>query len=106
MANARRKAAEQGQLSPLEHWRDAVKEAEELVAGVSGVGDEDEARQVVADDLERRGADPILYRAVVSPEAKEPPVTMMDAKEMYRTERMGGRMGAIRRTVWSAFADA
>jgi len=93
VAKARRKAAEQGQLSPLEHWRDAVKEAEELVAGVSGVRDEDEARMVVADDLERRGADPVLYRAVVSPEAEEPPVTMLDAKEMYRTERMGGAHG-------------
>ncbi|WP_143514523.1 hypothetical protein [Primorskyibacter flagellatus] len=90
---ARRKAAEDGQLSPFEHWREAVKEAEELVAGVSGVNSEDEARQVVGDDLKRRGADPVLYRAVMSPEAEEPPITMLDAKEMYRTERMAGAHG-------------
>lgn len=93
VAKARRKAAEEGQLSPLEHWRDAVKEAEQLVAGVSGVRSEHEARQVVADDLERRGADPVLYRAVVTPEAEEPPITLLDAKEMYRIERMSGAHG-------------
>lgn len=93
VAKARRKAAEGGQLSPLEHWREAVKEAEELVAGVSGVRSEHEARQVVADELERRGADPVLYRAVVTPEAEEPPITLLDAKEMYRTERMSGAHG-------------
>ncbi|MEM6960160.1 MAG: tyrosine-type recombinase/integrase [Myxococcota bacterium] len=93
VAKARRKAAEEGQLSPLEHWRDAVKEAEQLVAGVSGVRSEHEARQVVADDLERRGADPVLYRAVVTPDAEEPPITLLDAKEMYRNERMSGAHG-------------
>ncbi|WP_270919490.1 hypothetical protein, partial [Parasedimentitalea psychrophila] len=93
VSKAQRAAAGQGQLSPLEHWREAVKEAEGLVADVSGARNEDEARQVVADELERRGADPFLYRAVVEPEAKEPPVTMLDAKEMYRVERMDGASG-------------
>jgi hypothetical protein len=93
VAKAQRTAADLGQLSPLEHWREAVKEAEELVAGIKGVRDEDEARKVLADDLQRRGAEPMLYRAVVSPEAKEPEITMLDAKEMYRSERMGGATG-------------
>lgn len=90
---AKRTAAELGQLSPLEHWREATNEAEELLAGITGVRDEDEARRVLADDLKRRGADPTLYKAVVSPQAKAPAVTMADAKEMYRKERMGGATG-------------
>ena len=93
VAKAKRTAAEQGQLSPVEHWREAVKEAEELLAGISGVRDEDEARQLLADDLAARGADPVLYKAVVSPEAEEPPVTLLDAKNMYRIERMAGAEG-------------
>ncbi|WP_344847164.1 tyrosine-type recombinase/integrase [Celeribacter arenosi] len=93
VAKARRKAAGEGHLSPLEQWRERVKEAEEIVAGVSGVRDEDEAREVVAENLKQRGADPVLYRAVVNPEAQEPAVTMLDAKKMYRTERMGGAEG-------------
>ncbi|MCZ4269886.1 hypothetical protein O4H48_18440 [Rhodobacteraceae bacterium G21628-S1] len=82
VAKAKRTAAEQGQLSPLEHWRESVKEAEALVAGIRGVRDEHEARQVLADDLRARKADPVLYKAVVSPEAEESPITMQDAKEV------------------------
>ena len=93
VVKAKRTASEKGQLTPLEHWREAVKEAEALVAGITGARNEDEARRLLADDLERRGADPVLYRAVVSPEAKEPAVTMLDAKEIYRKERMAGAKG-------------
>ncbi len=93
VAKAQRTAADLGQLSPLEHWREVVKEAEELVAGIKGVRNDDEARRVLADDLERAGADSMLYKAVVSPDEEEPPVTMADAKEMYRQERMKGATG-------------
>ena len=93
ISKAQRAAAGQGQLSPLEHWREAVKEAEGIIAGVSGARSEDEARQVAADELERGEADPVLYRAVVEPDANEPQVTMQDAKEMYRVERMNGASG-------------
>ncbi|PRY78340.1 hypothetical protein CLV80_104309 [Yoonia maritima] len=93
VAKAKRKASQGGQLTPIEHWREAVAEAEALVRGITGVRSEDEARQVLADDLRHRGADPVLYRAVVEPEADEPAVTMLDAKEMYRKERMGGATG-------------
>lgn len=93
VAKARRTAAEQGRLSPLEHWREAVKEAETLVAGVTGVRNEDEARMIVAGGLEQSGADSLLYRAVVTPDAEAPPVTMADAKKMYQDERMGGATG-------------
>lgn len=94
---AKRKAAGTGQLSPLEHWREAVKEAEAMVAAVSGGRGDDERQMVLADDLRHRGADPVLIRAVVQPNAKAPPVTMLDAKEMYRKERMGGAEGRNQR---------
>ncbi|WP_375699300.1 tyrosine-type recombinase/integrase [Pseudophaeobacter sp. TrK17] len=93
VAKAKRTAAEEGQLSPVEHWRESIKEAEALMAGIRGVRDEHEARQVLADDLRARKADPMLYKAVVSPEAEEPPITMQDAKEVYRVERMAGAHG-------------
>jgi integrase len=93
VAKARRSAAENGQLSPIERWREMLVEAEELLAGVRGVRDEDEARRVLLDNLKSRNADPMLYKAVVSPDAEEPPVTMIDAKEIYKKERMGGATG-------------
>jgi integrase len=93
VAKALRTAAERGQLSPLQHWREVIKEAEALVTGVIGARGEGDARQIVADELERLGADPVLYTAVVSPDAEEPPITMADAKEMYRVERMAGATG-------------
>ncbi len=93
VAKAQRTAADLGLLSPLDHWREAVQEAESLLAGIKGARDEDEARWLLASDLELRGADAMLYRAVVSPDAVAPAVTMLDAKEMYRKERMGGATG-------------
>ena len=93
VAKAMRTAAEQGQLSPLEHWREAVIEAEAIVASVKGARDDDDARRLVAEDLQRRKGDPLLYRAVIAPEAEEPAVTLLDAKEMYRTERLAGAHG-------------
>ncbi|NDW45695.1 tyrosine-type recombinase/integrase [Ruegeria sp. PrR005] len=93
VTKAKRKAAGQGTLSPLEHWREAVKEAEAMKAAISGVHDEDEAQTILAEDLHKRGADPVLVKAVMQPDAEAPPVTMLDAKEMYRKERMGGATG-------------
>ncbi|MCG3267245.1 hypothetical protein [Yoonia sp. I 8.24] len=37
VAKAKRKASQGGQLTPIEHWREAVAEAEALVRGISGV---------------------------------------------------------------------
>lgn len=93
VTKAKRKAAGQGALSPLEHWREAVKEAKAMKAAVIGARDEDEAQEILADDLNRRGADPVLIKAVMQPDAEAPPVTMLDAKEMYRKERMNGAEG-------------
>ncbi|TMV09695.1 site-specific integrase [Ruegeria sediminis] len=94
---AKRKAAGQGKLSPLEHWREAVEEAEAMKAEITGSLDDDERQEVLAEDLHRRGADPILIKAVMQPEAEEPPVTMQDAKEMYRKERVEGARGRYKR---------
>jgi len=48
VAKAKRKAAGAGQLSPLEHWRDATAEA--MVAAIKGGLDEDDRRDVLAED--------------------------------------------------------
>jgi integrase len=93
VAKARRLAGEKAQLSPLEHWREAMKEAEALVASIKGGGSDDERREILGDSLREHGADPVLYNAVVNPEAKAPAVTMLDAKEIYRKERMNGALG-------------
>lgn len=90
VAKAKRKAAKNERLTPFEHWREALQEAQNLLDGVSGARDQDEARQILADDLASRGGNTMLYRAVVSPNAEEPPITLEDAKNMYRTERMKG----------------
>ena len=58
-----------------------------------GSFDEDERRDLVADELIRLKADPLLCKAVVSPDAEDPPATFLDAKEMYRKERMNGATG-------------
>jgi len=82
-----------GQLSPLEQWREALSDAAGMLAAIKGEMSEDERREVLGDDLERRGADPVLYKAVVMPQAEEPKVTMLDAKNMYLQERMEGGTG-------------
>jgi len=95
---AKRKAAGQGKLSPREHWREAVKEAGELVKGIKGSLDEADKRDVLVESLQQARADPVLIKAVLDPSNEsefnpEPPVTMLDAKEMYRKERMNGAEG-------------
>jgi len=79
--------------SELEKWRDFKLEAQQMLNGVSGFRDEDERRDILADDLAQRGADPLLYRAVVSPQAEEPQVTLKDARNMYLKENMKGATG-------------
>lgn len=53
VAKAKRKAAGEGQLSPLEHWREATAEAEAMVAAIKGSLEGDERREILADDLHR-----------------------------------------------------
>jgi integrase len=97
VAKAMRKAAGQGQLSPLEHWREATAEAEAMVAAIKGGLDEDDRRDVLAEDLHRRGSDPVMIKAVMQPEAEAPPVTLQDAKRMYFKERIEGEKGRNKR---------
>ena len=75
----------------------ALREAAEMLVGISGVEDEDEARSLLADDLRRRGADPVLYRAVVAPKAELPQYTLQDARDLYLKEKLGGGEGAQHR---------
>lgn len=80
-------------LSPLEKWREARRETVAMMEAFKADLTEDERRELLGDDLERRGADPVLYRAVVEPDAPEPKVTMLDAKNMYMQERLEGGTG-------------
>ncbi|WP_170831427.1 hypothetical protein [Jannaschia faecimaris] len=92
-AKAKRRAAGQGALSPLEHWRDAVAEVAAMKDAIVGDLSEDDRQAVLGDDLQRRGADPVLIRALMTPGAEEPTVTLQDAKEMYRKRRVDGSRG-------------
>ena len=47
VAKAKRKAAGQGQLSPLEHWREATADAEAMVAAIKGGLDDGDRREVL-----------------------------------------------------------
>jgi len=82
-----------GQVSKKERWEDALKEAEAMLSAIKGGLSEDDRREVLADELHRIGADPVLVKAVAAPQSDAPPVTMLDAKEMYRRERMNGADG-------------
>ena len=89
--------------TPMRKWEKAVTSAEQMVSDVvvipSGCEDEDEElrRSVLADELERAKADSVLYKAVMSPSAPAPAPTLLDAKEIYSAERMGGATGRNQR---------
>ncbi|MER5172210.1 tyrosine-type recombinase/integrase [Thioclava kandeliae] len=93
VAKEKRKLSTIGGLSPREKWKDALKQAETLIAGVVGAADEMDARDLVADELQRNGSDSMLYRAVATPDAVPPEVTFRDAVEIYRKERMNDAQG-------------
>lgn len=77
-------------LSPLEQWREARRDAAEMLDAFKDDLTEDERRELLGGEFERRGADPFLYQAVVTPEAEAPKVTMLDSKNMYLQERLDG----------------
>lgn len=96
VAKAQRAAGVVGhddRLSPLERWREAREEANAMMNAFKDDLTEDERRELLGDDLERRGADPMLYKAVVVPDLEAPKVTMLDAKNMYLQERLAGGTG-------------
>lgn len=79
-----------------EKWQDMRDEAEALVRSVRGAfadhlgdGGNEERRQIIAEEIERNGGDPLLYRAVTQPNAAPPPVTLADAAVVYEKERLG-----------------
>ncbi len=80
-------------LSPLEQWREARRDAAALLDAFKDDLTDDERRELLGDELERQRADPMLYKAVVVPDAEEPKVTMLDAKKMYLQERLAGGTG-------------
>lgn len=85
-------------LSPRDAALQALKEAEAMIAGVVGLDDDDDARrEVVAESLEQIGADPLLYQAVIKPNAKLPKHTLQDARELYLKEKLGGGDSARQR---------
>lgn len=82
-----------------EKWEELKAEAEELVRSVQGLsasrydldGGDSARREVIADELERTNADPLLYRAVVQPNAEAPPATLADAAKVYAVEKLGDK---------------
>lgn len=79
-----------------EKWEDMRDEAEALVLSVRGAlsgsfeeGGDEERRQIIAEEIERKKGDPMLYRAVSQPNAAPPPVTLADAAGVYERERLG-----------------
>ena len=97
VTKAKRRAAGQGSLSPLEHWREAVAEVTAMKEAIVGDLSDDDRQEVLADDLHRRGADPVMIRALMTPDAEEPSVTLQDAKEIYRKLRVDGARGRCKR---------
>ncbi len=84
---ALRTTEDEQNVPPLKRWAELQEQAAELLAGVHSARDEDEARTILADDLEAGNADTSLYLAVQSP-SKTPDVTLLDVKELYREERV------------------
>jgi hypothetical protein len=80
-----------------EKWSDLKEEAEALVRSVRGLGGSEhsyddahqERREIIADEIERTGGSPMLYRAVTQPEAAAPVATLADAAKVYEKERLG-----------------
>ncbi|MBB3995379.1 hypothetical protein GGR95_003034 [Sulfitobacter undariae] len=70
VATHRHTLEEREQTSPRVLWHEAQKEAERLLEG--SYGGEEVVRQVLAEDLAQRQADPLLYKAVIQPDAPTP----------------------------------
>lgn len=81
--------------TPREIWEAALREAQSLTAGVTGL-DEDEARAVIAETIEASGeAPPKVIAAVMDPNNRHPdnPLpghTLEDARKPYIAEKLGG----------------
>jgi hypothetical protein len=84
--------------TPREIWEAALREAQRLTAGVSGL-DEDKAREIIAETLEASGkAAPKVIAALTDPDNLHPdnPLpghTLEDARKLYIKEKLGGGQG-------------
>ncbi|MBY6165927.1 tyrosine-type recombinase/integrase [Pseudooceanicola nitratireducens] len=52
-------------------------------------GGDEQRREILADEIERVGGDPLLHRAVIHPHAELPLPTVADAARLYEKERLG-----------------
>ncbi|MCZ4269538.1 hypothetical protein O4H48_16680, partial [Rhodobacteraceae bacterium G21628-S1] len=74
-------------MSPRALWQ----EAKRLLEGAHG-GDE-VVRQVVVEDIAQRQGDPMLYRAVIQPDATPPAYALADAFDLYEREKIDESQG-------------
>lgn len=75
--------------SPTERWHEALLKAEGLVAGTTGLEDDETfARHTIAQGLAQRGKiDPLLHKALLNPKAAPPEVTLEDAARLYAKDK-------------------
>lgn len=50
-------------------------------------------RQVVVEDIAQRQGDPMLYRAVIQPDATPPAYALADAFDLYEREKIDESQG-------------
>jgi len=77
--------------SPIERWHEALIKREELVSETIGLEDDPEfaAREIARGLSKQPNTDPMLLKALVSPDADAPKLSLQDAKNMYaRDKRM------------------
>lgn len=77
--------------SPIERWHDALLKREQLVSETIGLEDDPEfaAREIARDLSEQPNTDPLLFKALVNPDADAPKLSLQDAKNIYaRDKRM------------------
>ncbi|MEP1327989.1 hypothetical protein [Pseudophaeobacter sp.] len=91
VAAHRRSLEERESMSPRALWREALQEAQRLLDGAHG-GDE-VVRRELAEDIAHHQVDPMLYRAVIQPEAAPPAYTLADAFDLYEREKIDESQG-------------
>lgn len=75
--------------TPKERWHEALLRAEEMIAGAQGLEDDPRyAAELIGDWLSKqKDTDPVLLRAVKTPDAPAPKLTLDDAKKMYARDK-------------------
>lgn len=90
VAAHRRSDEERARMSPRQLWEEAQVEAERLTSGI--VGDVEAAEDALAEDAQRN-ADPLLYRAIKTPNAEKPKPTLADAFTIYADMKIDDTQG-------------